>query len=101
MRWMGILLWTMVATGPALAYALDGKSVYVRTCAACHELGVSGAPRLGDRAAWAPRLQAGIAALRASVLRGKGAMPPKGGNANLSDADAEAAVGYMISVLQP
>lgn len=101
MRRIGILLCGVVAAWPALAYALDGRSVYVRSCAACHGLGVSGAPKLGDRAAWAPRLQAGPAALRASVLRGKGAMPPKGGNANLSDADVEAAVGYMISVLQP
>jgi cytochrome c5 len=76
--------------------ALDGRTVYVQACAACHAAGVAGAPRLGDRLAWEPRLRAGVEGLLAAVLKGKGAMPPKGGNANVSDADARAAVEYMI-----
>lgn len=83
-----------VAAAPAGAVA-DGKGVYEANCAACHGAGVAGAPKLGDKAAWAPRLTAGTEALYASALKGKGAMPAKGGNAGLSDADVKAAVEYM------
>ena len=64
---------------------------------ACHGPGVAGAPKLGDKAAWAPRLKLGVDALHASALKGKGAMPAKGGNASLPDADVNAAVDYMIA----
>ena len=64
---------------------------------ACHATGVAGAPKLGDKAAWAPRLKTGKEALYASVIKGKGAMPPKGGNAALSDADVKAAVDYLVA----
>jgi cytochrome c5 len=78
--------------------AAKGKSVYESSCTACHGAGVAGAPKTGDKAAWAPRLKAGKDALVASVLKGKGAMPPKGGNASLSDADIKAAVDYMTGL---
>lgn len=81
-------------------WALDGRAVYVQTCAPCHTSGVSGAPRLGDRLAWESRLRTGRNGLIAAVLKGKGAMPPKGGNANLSDSDVSAAVEYMIGMAQ-
>ena len=88
----------MVTTfGASGAVAADGKALYTQTCAACHASGVAGAPKLGDKAAWASRVGAGNQALLASVLKGKGAMPPKGGNASLSDEDAKAAVDYMLS----
>ena len=58
---------------------------------------MAGAPKLGDKAAWAPRLKAGKAALVAAVIKGKGAMPPKGGNASLSDDAVKAAVDHMLS----
>jgi len=74
-----------------------GKSVFDGTCTACHATGVAGAPKAGDKAAWAPRLKAGVDALYASALKGKNAMPPKGGNAALSDADVKAAVDYLVS----
>ena len=64
---------------------------------ACHVTGAANAPKLGDKAAWAPRIKTGTEALYASVLKGKGAMPPKGGNAALSDADVKAAVDYMVA----
>ena len=64
---------------------------------ACHASGVAGAPKLGDKAAWAPRLATGLDALAASVIKGKGAMPPKGGNASIPDADIRAAVEYMTA----
>jgi cytochrome c5 len=79
------------------AAAADGKKVYDSTCTACHTAGVAGAPKPGDKAAWAPRLKQGMDALMQSVLKGKGAMPPKGGNASLSDADVHAAVEFMVS----
>ena len=77
--------------------AADGKKVYDSTCTACHQAGVAGAPKLGDKAAWAPRAKQGIDTLMQSVLKGKGAMPPKGGNTALSDADVRAAVEFMLS----
>jgi cytochrome c5 len=78
--------------------AAKGKSVYDAACMACHAAGVAGAPKAGDKAAWAPRLKTGKDALHASALKGKGAMPPKGGNASLSDADVKAAVDYLIGL---
>lgn len=73
-----------------------GKSVYEASCSACHGAGVAGAPKLGDKAAWAPRIKSGNDALYGSAIKGKGAMPAKGGNAGLSDADVKAAVAYMV-----
>jgi len=81
----------------APATAADGKSTYDKTCMACHSTGAAGAPKLGDKAAWAPRLKQGIAALHASALKGKGAMPPKGGNTGLPDDAVKAAVDYMAA----
>jgi cytochrome c5 len=73
-----------------------GKVVYEATCAACHATGVAGSPKLGDKAAWAPRIGQGFEGLYHSALNGKNAMPAKGGNASLSDADLANAVGYML-----
>ncbi|HEX7466603.1 MAG TPA: c-type cytochrome, partial [Usitatibacter sp.] len=75
----------------------SGKATYSSVCSACHGTGVAGAPKLGDKAAWAPRIKTGIEALHASALKGKGAMPPKGGNAAIADADVKAAVDYMVA----
>jgi cytochrome c5 len=77
--------------------AADGKKVFDSTCTACHGTGVAGAPKLGDKAAWAPRVKQGMDALVQAAEKGKGAMPPKGGNASLSDADIRAAVEFMVS----
>jgi cytochrome c5 len=88
------------AAAPAATTAAakpDGKKVYDTTCAACHAAGLVGAPKLGDKAAWGPRLKQGIDALYASALKGKNAMPPKGGNTTLADADVKAAVDYMAA----
>lgn len=78
------------------AFAADGKAVYDKTCVACHATGVANAPKFGDKAAWAPRIATGRDALVASVVKGKGAMPPKAGVANLGDADIQAAVDYLV-----
>ena len=87
------------ATAPVSAAggANKGKAIYDASCAACHGSGVAGAPKLGDKLAWAPRIKAGSAALYNSTLKGKNAMPAKGGNASLTDADVKAVVDYMVS----
>lgn len=74
-----------------------GKKVFDGTCKACHETGVAGAPKFGDKAAWAPRIKTGFEALYTSALKGKNTMPAKGGNAALTYADVKAAVDYMVS----
>ncbi|MEX2164394.1 MAG: c-type cytochrome [Sulfuricaulis sp.] len=73
-----------------------GKKVYDASCAVCHAAGVADAPKLGDKAAWAPRLKAGMDAVYANAIKGKGAMPPKGTYQG-PDADVKAAVDYMAS----
>lgn len=74
----------------------NGKAIYERSCSACHGTGVAGAPKLGDTAAWGPRIKSGPATLYASALKGKNAMPAKGGNPSLTDAEVQAAVNYII-----
>ena len=81
----------------AKAGAADGKAVYEKTCFACHAQSVAGSPKIGDKAAWAPRIKQGLATLVQSALKGKGAMPPKGGNPSLSDAEIKAAVEFLVS----
>lgn len=75
-----------------------GKSVYDASCAACHAAGVAGAPKPGDKAAWAQRLKTGKDTLYASVIKGKNAMPPRGGNPSLTDDDIKAAVDYLMGL---
>lgn len=82
------------------AAAVDGKVIYAQTCAQCHANGLAGAPRTSDKAAWTQRLALGRDAMLTTVLKGKGAMPPKGGNASLSDAEARAATDYMLEQLK-
>ncbi len=77
--------------------AADGKSTYDTVCMACHSTGAAGAPKLGDKPAWAPRLALGKPALYNSAIKGKGAMPPKGGNTALADDAVKAAVDYMTA----
>ena len=88
---------TAVASAPAAAGPADGKKTYEATCIVCHGAGIAGAPKFGDKAAWAPRIKTGMDALMNAALHGKGAMPPKGGNTTLSDADVKAAVSYMVA----
>jgi cytochrome c5 len=79
--------------------AATGEALYKQACQVCHAAGVANAPKLGDKAAWAPRLKQGMPALVQSVVKGKGAMPPKGGTA-ASDADLKAAVDYMVATVK-
>jgi cytochrome c5 len=73
-----------------------GKAVYDSACFACHMTGAAGAPKLGDKSLWGPRIAQGMDVLYNTALNGKGAMPPKGGRMDLSDADVKAAVDYMV-----
>jgi cytochrome c5 len=86
------------AASPALA---DGKALYDATCAACHESGMMGAPKPGDKAAWAPRIAQGVPALVSHAtdgFKGKvGMMPAKGGKATLTGAEISSIVTYMVN----
>ena len=82
---------------PAVA---DGKKVYESTCIACHGAGVANAPKFGDKKAWAMHLMHGTEHLYENALKGLGAMPPRGGNLTLSDADVKAAVDYMVKAVK-
>lgn len=89
------------AAAPASATVAGGagEALYKQACSVCHVAGVAGAPKLGDKAAWAPRVGAGLDALTATVIKGKGAMPPKGGS-TAPDADIKAAVQYMLAAVK-
>jgi len=87
--WIGTVAALMIGGQVAAA---DGKAVFDKSCAGCHKMMK---PKMGDKAAWAPLIAQGEAALTASVMKGKKPMPPKGGAAN--EADVKAAVEYIIS----
>ena len=91
----------VAVAAPAAAEVKSGAvpALYTQACAVCHASGVANAPKLGDKAAWAARLGAGVDGLTASVIKGKGAMPPKGGSA-ASDADIKTAVTYMVGTVK-
>jgi len=76
---------------------LKGREVYMQSCAMCHSPGTGGAPRPGVSEDWNERAKKGPAELMISVLRGKGAMPPKGGNASLSRGEVYLALDYMLN----
>jgi cytochrome c5 len=80
--------------GSGQVTAADGKAVYDKGCGACHN---NMDPKLGDKAKWGPIIKQGADALVATVTKGKGAMPPKGGMAAASNEDIKAAVEYMLS----
>ena len=84
-------------SAPAVWAAQSGEQVYKAVCMVCHATGVAGAPKLGDKAAWKPRIKTGKAALYASALKGKNAMPAKGGRADLTDAEVKSATNYMLA----
>lgn len=95
---------TTTAAAPAAAPAENtaGKSVYNKTCALCHAAGVAGAPKPGDKADWTPRIAQGNDVLYKHALEGftgaKGAMPPRGGAATLTDDEVKSAVNYMVDL---
>jgi cytochrome c5 len=88
--------------GVAPAAAGGGEGIYKAGCSACHSAGIAGAPKSGDTAAWAPRIAQGKPTLYEHAIKGyigkAGAMPAKGGNSALADADVKAAVDYMVAL---
>ena len=79
----------------------EGKTLYESNCAGCHDSGSSGAPKLGDKAAWRNRIAEGNDVLLKKAIAGidgkVGMMPPKGGNASLTDEEVKTVIGYMTS----
>jgi cytochrome c5 len=73
-----------------------GEALYKQVCVACHAAGVAGSPKFGDKTAWEPRIKTGLDMLTASAIKGKNAMPPRGGSA-ASDADIRSTVEYMVN----
>ena len=91
---------TAVATAPAAAPAAEarsGEAIYTSSCMACHATGAAGAPKLGDAAAWAPRIAAGNDAMLANAIKGINAMPPRGLCMNCSDEELMAAIEYIVA----
>ncbi len=84
------------AAAGAAAGARSGEQIYKATCAACHDAGVANAPKLGDKAAWAPRIGLGLAGLVKSATAGKNAMPPKGGS-DANEAELTRTIVYMAN----
>ncbi len=85
-----------LAEGGGATAERSGAEVYKTVCAACHEAGVAGAPKHGDKGTWAARIKQGLETLVASALKGKGAMPPQGGG-QFSDLEITKAVVYMAN----
>jgi len=89
------------AAGAQAAGGGEGATVYQQVCSVCHAPGIAGAPKVGDAAAWAPRIAQGKATLYDHALHGltskTGVMAPKAGRSDLSDASVEAAVDYMVA----
>ena len=83
----------------------DGKEIYDHLCTSCHTAGIAGAPKLGDKAMWGPRIKQGIDVLVKHAIEGYhgpdgGVMPPKGGNPALTDAQVKATVDWMLSQIK-
>jgi cytochrome c5 len=96
---------TVASTAPASTTVMGataaGQDTYNKACMMCHGAGVAGAPKIGDKADWQPRIAQGNNTLYDHAIKGytgkKGMMPPKGGNTALSDADVKAAVDFMVA----
>ena len=84
------------AAAPSDGQPRSAEVVYNTICKACHEAGVAGAPKTGDKAAWAPRIATGMATLIKVATEGKNAMPPRGGDATLTDAELKATVEFLV-----
>jgi cytochrome c5 len=78
------------------AMLAQGKAVYEKNCVACHGAGVAGAPKFGDKVAWKEHIAHGLEHMAEIAIRGAGAMPPRGGNPGLGDAEVRAAVAYIM-----
>ena len=89
--------WTEPVSRTAKAPDRSGKAIVEAQCVKCHGTGVGGAPKIGDRAAWTPRVQQGLDGVVRSAIHGHGAMPPRGGMADLNDTEIRSAIVYMFN----
>ena len=87
----------IVAPAAAADVPTTGEQAFNKVCSACHSTGVNGAPKIGDHAAWGPRIAQGKETLYKDAISGKGNMPPKGGTA-WPDATIRLTVDYMVSL---
>lgn len=94
-----VLMAISLLFGSTQTFADSGKNTYRQACFSCHGTGVGGAPKIGDKAAWAPRIGKGMKTLYQAAIKGMPgtAMIPKGGLAQLSDKDVRAAVDFIIN----
>ena len=92
---------TEPADNMALLRDRSGKEVVEARCKTCHEQGKDGAPRIGDQAAWIPRLKNGLDATVRSAIRGHGPMPARGGMAEFTDMEIRQAIVYMFHAEPP
>lgn len=97
-----LLALAALAAAPLVAaQERSGGQIVKSQCAKCHEAGTAGAPRIGDKAAWVPRLNRGVDTLVHIAIRGHGGMPPRGGEADLTDLELRAALLYMFDPAGP
>jgi cytochrome c5 len=89
--------WTEPVSRTAATPPRSGKEIVDAKCVGCHGTGVGGAPKIGDRNAWTPRVSKGLDTVVASAIHGHGAMPPRGGMADLTDVEIRSAVLYMFN----
>jgi len=89
--------WTEPVSRTSKAVERTGKEIVAAQCVKCHGTGVGGAPKIGDRAAWTPRVQQGLDVVVRSAIHGHGAMPPRGGLADLTDVEMRSAIVYMFN----
>ena len=96
---LGLVFATSITSIHAFAQNTErtGKQIVEARCAKCHETGTGGAPRIGDRDAWIPRLKGGFDLVVRSAINGHGGMPARGGMANLTDAEMRNAITYMFN----
>jgi len=86
-----------VSAPAAAPGARSGEDIFKSVCSACHQTGVANAPKVGDKAAWGPRIATGLNTLVAVATKGKGAMPPKGGAADLTPEELTRAIVFMAN----
>lgn len=91
---------TTETTVAAQVNVIDGEKVYRSICFSCHDVGIAGSPKIGDKEAWTPRIATGIDTLYNHSINGFNAMPVRGGNPALSDDEIKAAVDWMVSKSQ-
>ena len=88
---------TVAVGAPEVKGERTGEQIFKSTCMACHETGAAGAPKVGDKAAWAKHLGEGQGHVVHNAIAGLRAMPPRGGNPDLTDVEVERAVVYMVN----